>query len=270
MLVDGFRLNDSQSGHHNGEIPVARRCIDRIEVVYGAGVRRPRRRRARRHDQRHHPPRHVRDGERRRRVSTATPPSRRRLSGRILPPRLDGHRLGQPQQRIHVRSRLRPGRRRAVRGEAGRGLTVDVRHQRRAFGANGFYGASPSKEWTDLTLAGRDLEARAALVGRRGAWRGSQPPRSFSLGHRAARFRGKPPPHGRRGAERDVDARTRRRTPRHRRRVGRRRPCHIVEPRRSQILAGRRVRGITAARVGTSHDAQWACESTTTRRSVTA
>jgi iron complex outermembrane receptor protein len=41
----------------------------------------------------------------------------------------------------------------AVRGETIRGLTLDVRHQRRAFGANGFYGNSPSKEWTDQTLA---------------------------------------------------------------------------------------------------------------------
>jgi iron complex outermembrane receptor protein len=41
----------------------------------------------------------------------------------------------------------------AVRGTPARGLTVDLRHQRRAFGANGFYGPSPSKEWTNQTLA---------------------------------------------------------------------------------------------------------------------
>ena len=33
VLVDGFRLNDSQSGHHNAEIPVPAGAIDRIEVV---------------------------------------------------------------------------------------------------------------------------------------------------------------------------------------------------------------------------------------------
>jgi iron complex outermembrane receptor protein len=40
----------------------------------------------------------------------------------------------------------------ALRGSPARGFTVDVRHQRRAFGANGFYGNSPSKEWTDGTI----------------------------------------------------------------------------------------------------------------------
>jgi iron complex outermembrane receptor protein len=39
-----------------------------------------------------------------------------------------------------------------VRGAPITGLTGDVRPQRRAFGANGFYGPSPSKEWTDQSL----------------------------------------------------------------------------------------------------------------------
>ena len=37
VLVDGLRLNDSQSGHHNGDMPVPTAAIDRIEVVAGAG-----------------------------------------------------------------------------------------------------------------------------------------------------------------------------------------------------------------------------------------
>src|SRR5690606_11495984 len=37
----------------------------------------------------------------------------------------------------------------SLRGRVRPGLIVDVRHQRRSFGANGFYGNSPSKEWTD-------------------------------------------------------------------------------------------------------------------------
>src|SRR5690554_4200496 len=36
MLADGMRLNDSQSAHHNGEIPLPAVAIDRIEVVRGA------------------------------------------------------------------------------------------------------------------------------------------------------------------------------------------------------------------------------------------
>ena len=37
VLVDGVRLNDAQSGHHNGDIPVPLESVDRIEVLYGAG-----------------------------------------------------------------------------------------------------------------------------------------------------------------------------------------------------------------------------------------
>src|SRR5687768_7108829 len=37
VLVDGTRLNDSQSGHHNMDIPVALDQIDRIEIVRGTG-----------------------------------------------------------------------------------------------------------------------------------------------------------------------------------------------------------------------------------------
>jgi iron complex outermembrane recepter protein len=37
MLVDGVRLNDAQSGHHNGDIPVPLDDVERIEVLYGPG-----------------------------------------------------------------------------------------------------------------------------------------------------------------------------------------------------------------------------------------
>jgi iron complex outermembrane receptor protein len=37
VLVDGVRLNDSQSGHHNGDIPVPLDAVDRIEVLHGPG-----------------------------------------------------------------------------------------------------------------------------------------------------------------------------------------------------------------------------------------
>ena len=37
MLVDGIRLNDAQSGHHNGDIPVPLDAIERIEVLHGPG-----------------------------------------------------------------------------------------------------------------------------------------------------------------------------------------------------------------------------------------
>ena len=37
VLVDGVRINDAQSGHHNGDIPVPLDLIDRVEVMYGPG-----------------------------------------------------------------------------------------------------------------------------------------------------------------------------------------------------------------------------------------
>jgi iron complex outermembrane receptor protein len=37
VLVDGVRLNDAQSGHHNGDIPVPLDAVDRIEILYGPG-----------------------------------------------------------------------------------------------------------------------------------------------------------------------------------------------------------------------------------------
>src|SRR4030095_5027988 len=37
VLVDGVRLNDAQSGHHNGDIPVPLDAVERIEVLSGPG-----------------------------------------------------------------------------------------------------------------------------------------------------------------------------------------------------------------------------------------
>src|SRR5262245_59612704 len=37
VLVDGVRLNDPQSGHHNGDIPVPLNEVERIEVLQGVG-----------------------------------------------------------------------------------------------------------------------------------------------------------------------------------------------------------------------------------------
>ena len=37
VLIDGVRLNDAQTGHHNGDIPVPLGAIERIEVLQGPG-----------------------------------------------------------------------------------------------------------------------------------------------------------------------------------------------------------------------------------------
>ena len=38
ILVEGVRLNDVQSGHHNGDIPVPLDAVERIEVLHGPGA----------------------------------------------------------------------------------------------------------------------------------------------------------------------------------------------------------------------------------------
>ena len=150
VLIDGVRLNDAQSGHHNGEIPAPLLGIDRIEVVSGPASAV-----------------HGADAlggtiqiltrtDRHQTIDVSlaefgTVAAQASASGWGLPAtwtmsawgaRSDGFMFDRDyaQGGASLRGRLRPG------------LVVDARHQRRAFGANGFYGNSPSKEWTDGTV----------------------------------------------------------------------------------------------------------------------
>ncbi len=150
VLVDGVRLNDAQSGHHNGEFPMPLAALDRIELVGGAassvhgadalgGVVNLITRR----DQ--HLAISATAGEHGSGALSASIggyglPARWTLAGWTS--RSDGFMFDRD---FALGGAL-------LRGAFGRDLTFDVRHQRRTFGANGFYGASPSKEWTDLTL----------------------------------------------------------------------------------------------------------------------
>jgi vitamin B12 transporter len=151
VLVDGIRLNDSQSGHHNADIPVALDRIDRIEVLRGTGsslygadavvgaINVITRRGADR------PTAEVAGGEHglvrgsgsatfsRGRVVTSVAGWGTRTSGFMFDRDL-------ATGGASVTANL-PGQRQ-----------IAVSHLRNAFGANGFYGASPSKEWTDQTL----------------------------------------------------------------------------------------------------------------------
>lgn len=151
VLVDGLRINDSQSGHHNGELPIATSGIDRIEVLAGAGSSV-----------------HGADA-----LGGTINVITRRDTHATLSATVGQHGLFSAQGSVSGvglpddwtatgwtsrssgfmfdRDYAQGGA--AVRGLAAPGLLLDVRHQRRAFGANGFYGASPSKEWTDQTMA---------------------------------------------------------------------------------------------------------------------
>ena len=149
VMVDGVRLNDSQSGHHNGDIPVAIDRIDRIEIVRGTGsslfgadavtgtIN----------------------------IITGAPATRATLSGgqyglvrgaasATVEPwgrttALDGW-LTRSAGFMPDRELLTGGLALSTALTPQRRLAVS--HLRNAFGANGFYGASPSKEWTDQTL----------------------------------------------------------------------------------------------------------------------
>ena len=151
ILVDGLRINDSQSGHHNGEIPLPAVALDRIEVVAGPASSA-----------------HGADAlggtinvisrQDRHQVMSATVGEHGYVD-------LQGSASVEPLPEAWMvsgwasrssgfafdRDFAVGGA--AVRGQAARTVRFDVRHQRRAFGANGFYGPSPSKEWTDQTLA---------------------------------------------------------------------------------------------------------------------
>ena len=163
---------------------------------------RARRRRARRHDQRDQPDAaRIRSRERFRRAA------RLRVDPGVVfrrrpACRLDGRPAGAAAAAGScsiANSRMGGG---ALRGDGRTAAwTVDVRHQRRAFGANGFYGTSPSKEWTDQTLAAMRWARAGDSVGRRRPGRLTQSRRSLPLGHQPARIRREPPSHRRRGCD---------------------------------------------------------------------
>lgn len=161
VLADGLRLNNSGSGHHNGEMPAAVATVDRIEIVSGAGSAV-----------------HGADalGGTINVISRQGPygvggvstgqfgyvSAHAGLSDGVLPANWAATAWvtragdfdfptanGQDATSTDREFALGGG---SLRGAPAAGWTVDLRHQRRAFGANGFYGPSLSKEWTDQTL----------------------------------------------------------------------------------------------------------------------
>ena len=150
VLIDGVRLNDSQSGHHNGDIPAAAAGIDRIEVVTGPGSAL-----------------HGADAlggvinvvtRRTAHTSGSFSVGQHALFAGALSAQGARVPLGMTMSAWGVRSSgFETGREFAqggasVRTPAWRGWQFDARHVRKAFGALNFYGPSPSKEWTDQSV----------------------------------------------------------------------------------------------------------------------
>ena len=162
VLVDGVRMNDVQSGHHNGDIPVALDEVERIEILHGPGsalfgadafggtVNVITRRRVER------PTVHVQGG------------SFGLASGRGAA----GFESGQVRHTIGAAAERSSGfmydrdyaslvaRTRTSFGDRS-GLSIAF--LRKEFGANNFYGGNaPSREWTNQTLVAGDHRFQAA------------------------------------------------------------------------------------------------------------
>ena len=159
VMVDGVRLNDAQSGHHHGDIPVPLAQIERIEILMGAGSSL-----------------HGADafgGT----INIITRRDGAGLSGALAggdfgfvrgAARLAGAKPGGPSLAVEAArsSGFMFARDFGTLAASGAvttpdGTRVRAGHVTKEFGANGFYGPSPSREWTGQTLvsAERDLVA---------------------------------------------------------------------------------------------------------------
>ncbi len=164
VLVDGIRLNDTQTGHHNGDIPVPFGAVERIEVLQGGGaslfgadafagaINIITRRDA--------PPSFSVEGgsfdlvAMRAQTSVGAPRRRTVVSSSV--DRSSGF----------MTERQFTGGALSTRTFIGASGVVGLSHVSKDFGANGFYGNAPSHETTHQTL----LNASGAL-GTLGGWR---------------------------------------------------------------------------------------------------
>lgn len=151
VLVDGVRLNNSQTGHHNGDLPVTLDQIERIEVLLGPGsslygadafggtVNIVTRRAA------GAPSLTLRaggDGYLAAAAGAGFAKAGVAQHVSVSADRSDGFEFARDFDTFTVGSQTRFGRRTAV----------DVGVADKAFGANGFYGDSPSREWTQQVM----------------------------------------------------------------------------------------------------------------------
>lgn len=151
VLVDGQRLNDPQTGHHNADIPVSLADIDRVEILSGSGSSL-----------------HGADavgGV----INIVTRKERRRNSARWSAGQyglltgsgtldlsktgiLDSLSLwGNRSSGFAFDRDFRTGGLR-LQGRLGSSGRFQLAHSSKRFGADGFYGPSPSREWTNQTL----------------------------------------------------------------------------------------------------------------------
>jgi outer membrane cobalamin receptor len=161
VLVDGVRLNDAQSGHHNGDIPVSVADVERVEVLLGGGSSL-----------------HGADafgGT----INVITRAAAPRFFADVSAGQHDlveaagsaGFAQGSATHRVtgefdHT-SGFMPARDHDVRlaryqGQFGAETRASIAYLDKEFGANGFYGPAPSREWTDQTLVTGERRFEAA------------------------------------------------------------------------------------------------------------
>ena len=166
VLVDGMRINDAQSGHHNTDIPLTLDDIERVEVLLGAGsslfgadalagtvniITRAA-------DSRTHASAVVGEfGLAGGRVRAAFGNKRVRQSISAEGVRSSGFDFDRDFENVSVSGRTDIGSR----------TRVQLGFVRKDFGANGFYGPAPSRETTDQSMIA--LSHAFALSG----WRSS-------------------------------------------------------------------------------------------------
>jgi outer membrane cobalamin receptor len=151
VLVDGVRMNDSQTAHHNSDLPVQLQDVERIEVLLGPGssiygadafggiiniITRydPERFRA-----------SISGGQNgfvEASASTGFDKAKIKQTISVTGNRSSGFIYDRDFQSITISSHI----------GIGTGSSIFVSHVNKEFGAKGFYGPAPSKEWTNQTL----------------------------------------------------------------------------------------------------------------------
>jgi outer membrane cobalamin receptor len=155
VLVDGVRLNNPQSGHHNADIPVLLQDVERIELLAGAGAslhgadafggainiitRRDGRTRQGSISAGGHG---FVDGH----VTADVPTGGRAISVGTAFSRSDGFTANRDFRTVTA----------GIRAPLGSRGHVALAHVDKDFGAAGFYGPSPSREWTSQTMVSAD------------------------------------------------------------------------------------------------------------------
>ena len=178
ILLDGLRMNDAQTGHHDSDLPVALSDIERVEVLHGTGssvygadafgaainvvTRQGGGSRVRISAGEHE----LVDGEARAVVKAG--PVRQSIS--LFGNRSSGFMFDRDFRTVGLNSRT----------DFNSGAHLQFSHLQKEFGANGFYGPSPSKEWTNTTLV-----AFGSTVP---LFRGSQPEANFFYRTHGDRF----------------------------------------------------------------------------------